>query len=73
MIAFASRGVTLEPGEVFGSGTTPTGCLLEDYSHHPGPFRGWLAAGDELTLTVEQLGSMTASIVGRPAGGEGGA
>jgi 2-keto-4-pentenoate hydratase/2-oxohepta-3-ene-1,7-dioic acid hydratase in catechol pathway len=71
MIAFASRGVALEPGEVFGSGTVPTGCLLEDFSHDPVGFRGWLQPGDELTLRVEQLGSMTIQIINGASNGSG--
>ena len=29
MIAFASRDVWLKPGDVIGSGTVGTGCILE--------------------------------------------
>jgi 2-keto-4-pentenoate hydratase/2-oxohepta-3-ene-1,7-dioic acid hydratase in catechol pathway len=68
MIAFASRGVALQPGEVLGSGTVPTGCLLEDFSHDPETFRGWLKPGDVVRLEVERLGRLTNQIVpGRPA------
>ncbi|MGW9027108.1 fumarylacetoacetate hydrolase family protein [Streptomyces sp. NPDC055722] len=68
MITFASRGVALQPGELLGSGTVPTGCLLEAYSHDPDDFRGWLRAGDEVTLEVEGIGRVTNTIVlGQPA------
>ena len=58
MIAFASRGVELIPGEVIGSGTVPSGCLLEAYAHDPDTFRGWLQPGDEVVMHVEQLGEL---------------
>jgi 2-keto-4-pentenoate hydratase/2-oxohepta-3-ene-1,7-dioic acid hydratase in catechol pathway len=68
MIAFASRGVPLVPGEVIGSGTVPTGCLLESYSHDPDRFRGWLRPGDEIVLRVEQLGELRHTFLpSRPA------
>lgn len=67
MITFASRGVTLCPGEVLGSGTVPTGCLLEAFSHDPDDFRGWLQPGDVVTLEVDGLGRVSNFIVpGRP-------
>lgn len=59
MITFASRGVSLQPGEVLGSGTVPTGCLLEAYSHDPEDFRGWLQPGDEVTLEVDGIGRIS--------------
>ena len=68
MIAFASRGVPLIPGEVIGSGTVPTGCLLEAYSHDPETFRGWLRPGDEIVLSVERLGELRHTFLdSRPA------
>jgi 2-keto-4-pentenoate hydratase/2-oxohepta-3-ene-1,7-dioic acid hydratase in catechol pathway len=63
MIAFASRNVELIPGEVIGSGTVPSGCLLEAYSLDPGTFRGWLQPGDEVVMRVERLGELRHSIV----------
>ncbi|MEX2659015.1 MAG: fumarylacetoacetate hydrolase family protein, partial [Acidimicrobiales bacterium] len=32
MLSYASRGTTLQPGEAIGSGTVPTGCLLEHFA-----------------------------------------
>jgi 2-keto-4-pentenoate hydratase/2-oxohepta-3-ene-1,7-dioic acid hydratase in catechol pathway len=63
MIAFASRNVELIPGEVIGSGTVPSGCLLEAYSHDPDTFRGWLQPGDEVVMSVERLGELRHSIL----------
>jgi fumarylacetoacetate (FAA) hydrolase len=52
MIARASRDVTLEPGDVLGSGTVGTGCLLE-LTAGQGP---WLEAGDLVELEISGLG-----------------
>lgn len=58
IVAYASRGTTLYPGEVIGSGTVPTGCLLEHFSTKgPDEFPGWLKPGDVVRLEVEQLGA----------------
>ncbi|MFZ1160730.1 fumarylacetoacetate hydrolase family protein [Mycobacterium sp.] len=57
VIAYASRGVMLNPGDVFGSGTVPTCTLVEHLdSTAPESFRGWLHDGDVVTLRVEGLG-----------------
>ncbi len=57
VISHASRGVTLCPGDVIGSGTVPTCTLVE----HLNPtalesFPGWLHDGDVVTLQVQGLG-----------------
>lgn len=52
MIARASAGVWLYPGDVIGSGTAGTGCLLE-LTRAQGP---WLQPGDVVELEVERLG-----------------
>lgn len=66
MLARASAGVMLYPGDVIGSGTVGTGCILEIGAEQAG---GWLAPGDELELEIERLGTprspITASISGR--------
>lgn len=57
VISYASRGVTLKPGDVFGSGTIPTCTLVEHLDiNDMNAFRGWLQAGDEVTIEVEGLG-----------------
>ncbi|NHM31044.1 fumarylacetoacetate hydrolase family protein [Neobacillus terrae] len=52
MIERASAGVTLYPGEIIGSGTVGTGCILElgADAHR------WLQPGDEVELQIEKLG-----------------
>ncbi|GAP63372.1 hypothetical protein ARMA_1795 [Ardenticatena maritima] len=52
MIARASEDVWLYPGDVIGSGTVGTGCLLE-ITRAQGP---WLEPGDVVELEVERLG-----------------
>lgn len=68
IVAYASRGTTLRPGEVFGSGTVPTGCLLEDLGlKGPEGFRGWLAPGDRVRLEIDHIGALEHEIVAGPA------
>jgi fumarylacetoacetate (FAA) hydrolase len=50
MLARAARNTTLRPGDVIGSGTVGTGCILE---HGDGR---WLRPGDEVELEVEGIG-----------------
>lgn len=54
MIERASDGVMLMPGDVIGSGTVGTGCLLE-VTKGQGP---WLEAGDTVELEIERLGTL---------------
>jgi 2-keto-4-pentenoate hydratase/2-oxohepta-3-ene-1,7-dioic acid hydratase in catechol pathway len=59
MIARASAGVDLEPGDVIGSGTVGSGCILE-----LGPeVVPWLEPGNEVELEVERLGRLRTMIV----------
>jgi glyoxylase-like metal-dependent hydrolase (beta-lactamase superfamily II) len=58
VIAFASRGTEVRPGDVFGSGTLPTGCLLEHFSMTgSADFPGWLWDGDVVEFSSEILGT----------------
>lgn len=62
----AADGVTLEPGEVIGSGTVGTGCFLE--LNGPGGARDrWLLPGDSVSLTIEGLGTLTNDVVEDPS------
>ena len=60
IIARASESVMLNPGDVIGSGTVGTGCLLE-LTKFQGP---WLNAGDVVELEVERLGVLRNKIKG---------
>jgi 2-keto-4-pentenoate hydratase/2-oxohepta-3-ene-1,7-dioic acid hydratase in catechol pathway len=67
MLAYASRGTRLVPGDVIGSGTCGTGCILELSLVHGGEAYPWLKPGDEVALDVEHLGRLANSVVeGRP-------
>jgi 2-keto-4-pentenoate hydratase/2-oxohepta-3-ene-1,7-dioic acid hydratase in catechol pathway/glyoxylase-like metal-dependent hydrolase (beta-lactamase superfamily II) len=68
VIAYASRGVALTPGDVFGSGTVPTCTLVEHLdATAPESFRGWLHDGDVVTLTVQGLGETRQTVRKTPA------
>jgi len=57
VISYISRGVTLSPGDVIGSGTVPTCTLVEHLSLTDlESFPGWLRDGDVVTLQVQGLG-----------------
>jgi glyoxylase-like metal-dependent hydrolase (beta-lactamase superfamily II) len=67
VISYASRGVTLNPGDVIGSGTVPTCTLIEHLDlTAPDAFRGWLHDGDTVTLRVEGLGQTRQTVRATP-------
>jgi fumarylacetoacetate (FAA) hydrolase len=67
IIERASYGVELFPGDVIGSGTVGSGCLLElngsskvldpDYKEQ------WLKAGDEIEMQIKGLGKITNKLI----------
>jgi fumarylacetoacetate (FAA) hydrolase len=63
LLAHASRDTELRPGDVLGSGTVGTGCILE---LTPEAVGGWLKPGDVVELTVERLGTLRNPVVERP-------
>jgi fumarylacetoacetate (FAA) hydrolase len=64
LIAHASRDTKLRPGDVLGSGTVGTGCILE---LTPDAVGGWLKPGDVVALAVERLGTLRNPVVLHPA------
>jgi 2-keto-4-pentenoate hydratase/2-oxohepta-3-ene-1,7-dioic acid hydratase in catechol pathway len=67
LIAYASRGTVVRPGDVLGSGTCGNGgCLAELWglagTRNPPP----LQAGDVVTMTVEGIGSITNTVTAGP-------
>lgn len=64
LLAHASRDVTLRSGDVLGSGTIGTGCILE---LTPEAVGGWLKPGDVVELTVERLGTLRNRVVKHPS------
>jgi fumarylacetoacetate (FAA) hydrolase len=65
LIAHASRDTRLRPGDVLGSGTVGTGCILE---LTPEAIGGWLKPGDVVELTIERLGTLRNPVVAHPVG-----
>ena len=63
MLERASADVRLRPGDLIGSGTVGTGCLLEVRETTLGR---WLEPGDEVTLAVDRLGELASRVVERP-------
>jgi fumarylacetoacetate (FAA) hydrolase len=60
MLVRASENVSLYPGDVIGSGTVGTGCILELGPEVTG---GWLKPDDEVELEIEILGLMKNRII----------
>ena len=58
ILARASESAMLYPGDVIGSGTVGTGCLLE-LTKAQGP---WLQPGDTVELEIEGIGILRNSV-----------
>lgn len=58
LVEFASREVDLYPGDVIGSGTVGTGCILElgNETHR------WLEPGDVVELGIEGIGVISNTV-----------
>ena len=63
MLERASADVRLRPGDLVGSGTVGTGCLLETKEATLGRY---LEPGDVVSLAIERLGELRNPIVARP-------
>src|SRR5258708_34594502 len=63
MISYASRGTRVVPGDIIGSGTVGTGCILELSMLHGSDKYPWLQPGDEVRLEGAQLGAAVARIL----------
>ena len=63
MVARASADARLRPGDLLGSGTVGTGCLLEVKDATLGRY---LEPGDEVVLRINRLGALRTPIVARP-------
>jgi fumarylacetoacetate (FAA) hydrolase len=65
MLARASADVRLRPGDLIGSGTVGTGCLLEVKDDTLGRY---LEPGDVVELRIDRLGVLRNPVVARPSG-----
>ena len=63
MLARASADARVRPGDLIGSGTVGTGCLLEVREATIGRY---LEPGDTVNLRIERLGALVTPIVERP-------
>jgi fumarylacetoacetate (FAA) hydrolase len=64
ILAHASRDTDLRAGDVIGSGTVGTGCILELTPEKVG---GWLKAGDVVELEIEGIGVLRNAIIPNPS------
>lgn len=62
LLAYASRGTTLVPGDVIGSGTVGSGCIYELSLTHGSERYPWLVPGDVVRLEVDRLGAIESRI-----------
>jgi 2-keto-4-pentenoate hydratase/2-oxohepta-3-ene-1,7-dioic acid hydratase in catechol pathway len=63
LVAQASRDAELFPGDLIGTGTVGSGCILE---LGPETVGGWLKPGTRVELEIERLGVLRTRIVARP-------
>jgi fumarylacetoacetate (FAA) hydrolase len=71
LIARASYGVELYPGDIIGSGTVGTGCFLElngtGKLNNPDYKEQWLTAGDKIELKIDKLGVLSNQVLMEPS------
>lgn len=64
-IAHASAGARVVPGDVIGTGTVTTGCVMELLAlERPGV--RWLRPGDVVELKTEAIGTLRSALAARP-------
>jgi len=62
LISYASWNSRVEAGSLLGSGTCQGGCILELSIRHSPEEYPWLAAGDEVSLGIELMGEIRATV-----------
>jgi 2-keto-4-pentenoate hydratase/2-oxohepta-3-ene-1,7-dioic acid hydratase in catechol pathway len=62
MTAYAAESSVVSAGDVFGSGTCGTGCILELSLTHGAEAYPWLQPGDEVTLEIEGIGRLVNTV-----------
>jgi 2-keto-4-pentenoate hydratase/2-oxohepta-3-ene-1,7-dioic acid hydratase in catechol pathway len=68
MTAYAAESTVVRAGDVFGSGTCGTGCILELALTHGAEAYPWLAAGDAVELQIEGVGRLANVVAHGPIG-----
>src|SRR5919198_1338328 len=63
LVSYASRGTWVKTGDVLGSGTCGSGCLLELWGRQGRDDLQPLGPGDTVTLKVEGIGTLTNTVV----------
>ncbi|GAA0984116.1 hypothetical protein GCM10009555_057240 [Acrocarpospora macrocephala] len=66
MIAYASRGTELRPGDIIGSGTVGTGCIADLSARHGLDSYPWLRPGDRVRLEADRLGAIDCALLPAP-------
>ena len=62
LISYASWNSRVEQGSIIGSGTCQGGCIWELSNRHSPAEYPWLAAGDQVTLSIELMGDIRATV-----------
>lgn len=62
LVSYSSWNTCVEAGSLIGSGTCQGGCILELSIRHGQEEYPWLAPGDQVTLSIDQLGSIRARV-----------
>ncbi|HKE97674.1 MAG TPA: fumarylacetoacetate hydrolase family protein [Actinomycetes bacterium] len=63
MVVYAAEAAPVRPGDVLGSGTCGTGCILELSSVHGAGRYPYLEPGDRVELEVDGLGVLASPVV----------
>jgi 2-keto-4-pentenoate hydratase/2-oxohepta-3-ene-1,7-dioic acid hydratase in catechol pathway len=66
LVAYASRGTRVMPGDVLGSGTCGSGCIAEKWGREGNDAQRALRPGDVVTMRVEHLGEISNRVVEAP-------
>jgi 2-keto-4-pentenoate hydratase/2-oxohepta-3-ene-1,7-dioic acid hydratase in catechol pathway len=68
LISYSSWNSRVEANSIIGSGTCEGGCILELSIRHSQEEYPWLVAGDEVSLSVETMGEVRATIAASARG-----
>jgi 2-keto-4-pentenoate hydratase/2-oxohepta-3-ene-1,7-dioic acid hydratase in catechol pathway len=63
LVAHASRGTVVNAGDLLGSGTVGTGCILEQSINFGSDKYPWLVPGDVVTLEIDAIGTLTNRVI----------